>query len=187
MNEIRRSKAGISIIVATLLLIVIAVAASVIIFSFIQGFIASTTGQSTVPSASLIFLGGINWNKPFNKTGSSLGQTTLIIRNLGDNVTVESVALTDTQGNIRQLIDTFNATAADGSPEQVLAFQIFTVSPDSTGTLVTRNSLNPGTNFLTVDFGTGTVGTSGFSKGNFENFKIILTNGFSFNFGTRVV
>ncbi len=106
------------------------------------------------PASSAYFLGPLNWNKPFGKTGTSLGQTTFIIRNLGDNLTIESISLIDGQGSVLQLVDTFNSTVSlsDSGPEQDLAFQVFTVAPDKGGTMIPRQSLNPGVNFLTVDF-----------------------------------
>ena len=193
-----KSKSGISIIVATLLLIVIAVAASVIIFSFIQGFVAQTTGTSSaIPIANLVFLGALNFNNGFSSNTTVNGQVTLVLRNHGDAVTVDSVSISDTQGTILQLAATYNATppAFCSAGQDVGNFQVFADGPGKPGctvsgtayTVLATGELSKGsTSFITVNFGTTTLGAAGFSGGDFQNFKIALTNGFIMNAGSRV-
>ena len=64
MHEILKSKRGISPILATLLLIVIAVAAIVVTHAWVIGFTGSTTGQAGV----MLYKDNVYWNSTSPKT-----------------------------------------------------------------------------------------------------------------------
>ena len=187
LQRLTKDKAGLSIIVATLLLIVIAVAASVIIFSFVQGFVSQTSSAEGVPTAQLTFNGPMNWNKGFSKAVAKNDQVTFLIRNLGDAVDIDSVSITDSQGNILQLVDTFNSTSRTGTTAtQTLSFQIYSSPPDASSSDIAHQDLKAGANYLTVDFGdTGILQGEGFKQGVLYHFKVILKSGFAINFTGR--
>jgi len=71
--RLRQNKKGVSPIIATLLLIVIAVAAAVVTYAFVTGFIGTATSQSTQQGAMVIDTGAVNTNL----------QLTVYVRNTG--------------------------------------------------------------------------------------------------------
>jgi flagellin-like protein len=76
--NLRRNKKGVSPIIATLLLIVIAVAAAVVTYAFVTGFIGTATSQSTQQGAMSIDTGNVVGGVPVG--GSTI---TVYVRNTG--------------------------------------------------------------------------------------------------------
>ena len=70
----RMSRRAISPIVATLILIVIAVVAAVAVFGFIQGFVAQTTTNSQAPSSIVIDAASVSGTDK---------KVTVVVRNVG--------------------------------------------------------------------------------------------------------
>jgi len=83
MKKLTNSKKGVSPIIATLLLIVIAVAAGVVTYTFVTGFIGSSTSQ-TGPTGTL--------SVDAYSFDSSTGNLTAYIRNSGSKaVTISNI------------------------------------------------------------------------------------------------
>jgi flagellin-like protein len=91
MKSILKSKKGISPILATLLLIVIAVAAVIVTYAWVITFTGNTTGQATMLSPE---------NVRFY-TASETDYVEITIRNSGTNdATVETVYMGETDSNL---------------------------------------------------------------------------------------
>jgi archaeal type IV pilus assembly protein PilA len=77
--KIREHKKGISPIIATLLLILIAIAAGVVVYAYVIGFVGNTTGTGTNPIVNEKF--SINaWT--YNSNNDSM---TIFVQNTGSN------------------------------------------------------------------------------------------------------
>jgi flagellin-like protein len=85
MKTLKLNRKGVSPIIATLLLIVIAVAAAVVTYSFVMGFL--TPGGTTTPQGILAL------DTPATATTTSI---TAYVRNTGSACTISSVYLNNT-------------------------------------------------------------------------------------------
>ena len=93
----RMNKKGVSPIIATLLLIVIAVAAAVVTYAFVTGFIGTSSGSAT-QTGSMSF-------DTYTRDGSTM---TVYLRNTGTKaLTVQSVYLDGTPISITQAPEQF--------------------------------------------------------------------------------
>jgi flagellin-like protein len=89
--SLRRNKKGVSPIIATLLLIVIAVAAAVVTYAFVTGFIGTATAQSTQQGAMSIDTGTVTGAG----TVANPSIITVYVRNTGTKSEVLSTAYVD--------------------------------------------------------------------------------------------
>lgn len=89
MKTLKLNRKGVSPIIATLLLIVIAVAAAVVTYSFVMGFL--TPGGTTTPQGILAL------DTPATSTvNSEATAITAYVRNTGSSCTISSVYLNNT-------------------------------------------------------------------------------------------
>jgi flagellin-like protein len=109
MKYLSKNKKGVSPIIATLLLIVIAVAAAVVTYAFVTGFIGTATSQSNQQGAMVIDTASVN----------SSGILTYV-RNTGTKSEILSVAYVD---NVAQTV-TFGWANATIAPNQVITAYI---------------------------------------------------------------
>ncbi len=86
MKTLKLNRKGVSPIIATLLLIVIAVAAAVVTYSFVMGFL--TPGGTTTPQGILAL------DTPATFTSNTV--ITAYVRNTGSQVTISSVYINNT-------------------------------------------------------------------------------------------
>jgi flagellin-like protein len=121
--SLKQNKKGVSPIIATLLLIVIAVAAAVVTYAFVTGFIGTATAQSTQQGAMSIDTGTV--------TGTGI---TVYVRNTGTKSEVLGTAYVD---NV--LIGGFEkvaGTVATFDPAVVAPAQTLTLAPGATCTVI---------------------------------------------------
>jgi len=92
LSEIRKERKAISPIIATLLLILIAIAAGVVVYAYVIGFVGSTTtGQGSGTSNLSID----------TATGSHTGSLTAFVRNIGgESATITAFYVLDSTGAI---------------------------------------------------------------------------------------
>ena len=114
MRNIVKSKKGISPILATLLLIVIAVAAVIVTYAWVIAFTEDTTGYSLLTNENTRF---------YNDTDDYIEIT---VRNSGDSQTqVETVYIGLTESNlVAQTIDSANPTSLIVAPGETLSLTI---------------------------------------------------------------
>ncbi len=135
---IQTKKSGISPIIATLLLILIAIAAGVIVYAYVIGFI----GNSTTNSGNSTSIVSID-NSCVSKAGSGCGIATtgftIVIRNVG-STTISgacSVYLTDVTQGI-----TLTGTAMTCNPSGVAPGSTYTASGTTPWTSTAPNAVD---------------------------------------------
>jgi flagellin-like protein len=125
------NKKGVSPIIATLLLIVIAVAAAVVTYSFVMGIIGTSTTTNTGVQSRILIEAVTT-----NSTSSPFNVTSVVVRNVGTaRVNVTSVYLCKADGTVYP-----NGTNTSVS---------LSIDSGQTGTLI--NPLPVGINGFTVD------------------------------------
>jgi flagellin-like protein len=116
MRSLKQNKKGVSPIIATLLLIVIAVAAAVVTYAFVSGFIGTATAQSNQQGTMAIDTAAINSNTSI----------TAYLRNTGTKTEVLGTVYVDNQLQTA----TFNGT----STYSLAPGTVVTVAITGTGT-----------------------------------------------------
>lgn len=93
-SKIREHRKGISPIIATLLLILIAIAAGVVVYAYVIGFVGTTTGQGTLPTSESLTIN--EWT--YNSSSSTL---TVFVQNTGKStINVTQAYLLSTSGAV---------------------------------------------------------------------------------------
>jgi len=103
MKTLKLNRKGVSPIIATLLLIVIAVAAAVVTYSFVMGFL--TPGGTTTPQ-------GVLSVDSYNFASNSTETLTVYVRNSGQTVTCSAIYV---NGTLLSSGYTVNGTSNGGS------------------------------------------------------------------------
>jgi len=103
MKPLKLNRKGVSPIIATLLLIVIAVAAAVVTYSFVMGFL--TPGGTTTPQ-------GVLSVDSYNFASNSTETLTVYVRNSGQTVTCSAIYV---NGTLLSSGYTVNGTSNGGS------------------------------------------------------------------------
>ena len=136
----KKSRKGVSPVIATLLLIVIAVAAAVVTYSWVMGFIGTTT-TAPVQTQARIVIDAAMCDVFTNATGTFCN-VTVYVRNVGTTqVNVTGLYVYDASSNLLEsfvgkVFDTQNL--AKGSPD---AFGV-TVSPNSVRAVIAIKQTN---------------------------------------------
>ncbi|MCL4517583.1 MAG: hypothetical protein M1587_00110 [Thaumarchaeota archaeon] len=134
LQKIQSEKKAISPIIATLLLILIAIAAGVVVYAYVLGFMGGAINQSSVPKTSDEF--SINaWS--YSVSGTTL---TIYVQNTGQNtVNITSVYVYSSSNTLV----TQNVTLGSGA-----AGSGYIITPGSTATVVAKTiTLTPGTQY----------------------------------------
>ena len=184
----RLVKKGVSPVLATLMMVAVAVALSVIIFTWSQGFLSQTSEAASAQQAaenvaaqSCILIDSVP-TKPW-KSGSQDGEIKIVVRNVGGvSVTLSRVWITPLQGNsglTKPLNATYNSTTTQwstGLENDVTASHTGSqpVTPRSTYTLT-----------ITFDNNTAPAGYQP-AIGDVFTVKVITTAG-TFAQGTYVI
>ncbi len=150
--SVARSKRGISPIIATLLLILIAIASGVILYSYVTGFIGSSTQN---PGLSISTISIDNACVSISTTHCSGSQYSITIRNLGAST----------------------ISYANSATAQIYFTDISTTTTSST-TCTISSSIAPG-GTLTCPVTTGTNLPAGFSpsSGDTVSIKVVMPDG----------
>jgi flagellin-like protein len=126
-SSLKRNRKGVSPIIATLLLIVIAVAAAVVTYAFVSGFIGKTTSSATGTSGSMsmdsyaVGSAGAGTNNIVTMYMRNTGSTTLTIASAYVNGVAATVAagtggsLTITPGTVEPIVVTVPNAGLDFS------------------------------------------------------------------------
>ena len=109
--SLKRNKKGVSPIIATLLLIVIAVAAAVVTYAFVTGFIGTATSQSNQQGQMSIDTGTVN---------ATTGLITVYVRDAGTKSEVLTTAYVDNVAKVA----TWGFGNATLAPNQVMSVTI---------------------------------------------------------------
>jgi len=123
MKYLSKNKKGVSPIIATLLLIVIAVAAAVVTYAFVTGFIGTATSQSNQQGAMSIDTGNVV------TLANSSTSITVYVRNTGTKSETLSVVYVD------------NALQTD-SANVFFGFAPAVIAPNAVSTVTITSTLN---------------------------------------------
>jgi len=119
MNNITKYKKAISPIIATLLLILIAIAAGVVVYAYVIGFVGSTTGgsngQNTQLSTDLVSI------------KAATGVTTMVLKNVGGTAAVLGSGIYLKGGTLTNVVQQgwrVTLTSTSGAPTQITDIQV---------------------------------------------------------------
>ena len=124
-----RKRRGISPIIAVLLLILIAIAAGVMVYAFVAGWVGSATSSTTVAQAQL----SIDFADAIDASAPNKDNITVYIRNIGGStVIIDSIYVTQSGGgevswNIVEKADDATVDYGDSYPE--LNLQDLAINP----------------------------------------------------------
>jgi flagellin-like protein len=117
-------KRAISPVIATLILIVVAVVAGVAVYGFVTGFIAQTTSQSQAPSSIVIDAASLN-------SGTDSGS--VVVRNIGQESTTV-VAVYVLSASDQSLVDTATMSSTSINAGQTASISLSGLSNISSNT-----------------------------------------------------
>ena len=146
-------KRAISPVIATLILIVVAVVAGVAVYGFVTGFIAQTTSQSQAPGSIVIDAASIDVNAGADKVQ-------VVVRNVG----VENATMVDT---------VYILDAGDQSLKYAL--DTFTWDPAA----ATSTGITPGGIATATKSGSDFIDAPDVTAGNWYIIKVITSDGSS--------
>jgi len=150
LKKMLHSRKGISPILATLLLIVIAVAAVIVTWAWVMTFVTSTTGQATV-------IGKENIRYYGSPTSAAKNRTDVVIRNTG-TADAKVVAVYWSSSGFSALARLTSGTDYDMSP--------------TTGVIAAQSYIT-----ITVKWGSGGTTGSAWTSGTTYYFKVVTEAG----------